>query len=662
MTSSEYFARPLNRQLHNLLDFGKPTPGLTSVLGMGLNFCIKKPLPTNIIKNTFDRLRRDVRRINFWYNNVSDDSDYNPKLYISRHKWFDRAPLPVEMGIDNFEAEYLQLSKRRYNRPTTPNISQAKLQLAAQQKENDHTIVVPADKNLGPCILDRERYITRAMEEHLGDEDTYAIISDKAADSMMDLLRRALELWISKYNEDLTMGDRVYLRTARNIAPNKLAKFRMSMKVHKSPWKTRPIVCCVGTWMNNWSKWLDYYLRKLTPFIPTYTRDTGTVIDFIRTIKDLPPNAKLFTADADSMYTNIDTTHAIQVIGDWLESIKDDPAFPKKWPFEAIKEAMGIIMRFNIFEFGNLKIHQLRGTAMGTSSACIWATIYFAVHENNCLLPKYGKHLYGRKLLRFIDDIWAIWIFEQGESQATSQPWHDFKRDLQTFGRLRWTITEPSSHAVFLDLNIRIVGTQVESSTYQKDLNLYLYLPGSSAHTTGMIKGTIYGQLYRYFEHNSRYSDYIKFAVLLFQRLLARGHRESNIKPIFIEAHKRILDRRRTPNETNTQADSGTPLFLHFEYHPRDVPRTEIRRLYNKHLGQIAEDYLGVAPPIVAYSRPQNLGEVTSQAKLYEAPGRDAATHLAEYSLRRGLAPRPTGIRYLPTVAPRVLTNTGGQR
>jgi hypothetical protein len=37
------------------------------------------------------------------------------------------------------------------------------------------------------------------------DEDTYAIITDRTADSMMDLLRRALELWISKYHDDLTM-------------------------------------------------------------------------------------------------------------------------------------------------------------------------------------------------------------------------------------------------------------------------------------------------------------------------------------------------------------------------------------------------------------------------------------------------------------------------
>eukprot|EP00985_Skeletonema_marinoi_P025303 scaffold18465_cov175-Skeletonema_marinoi.AAC.2 len=32
--------------------------------------------------------------------------------------------------------------------------------------------------------------------------------------------------------------------------PDKLARFRMSLKAHKVPWKMRPIVCCAGTFMN----------------------------------------------------------------------------------------------------------------------------------------------------------------------------------------------------------------------------------------------------------------------------------------------------------------------------------------------------------------------------------------------------------------------------
>ncbi len=90
--------------------------------------------------------------------------------------------------------------------------------------------------------------------------------------------------------------------------------------------------------------------------------------------------------------------------------------------------------------------------------------------------------------------------------------------------------------------------------------------------------------------------------------------------------------------------DTRTPLYLHFEYHPEDVPRLLIRKLYYKHLGKF-EDELGLAPPKIAYSRPTNLGEIASQAKLHEAPGRDAMTHLNEYNESRGLVPQPTGLR-----------------
>jgi hypothetical protein len=73
----------------------------------------------------------------------------------------------IENGIDAFENEFRQI-QQRYHKPTTPNFLAAQLLLASQQKLSNMTIVVPADKNLGPCILDREEYIKRAIEEHFG--------------------------------------------------------------------------------------------------------------------------------------------------------------------------------------------------------------------------------------------------------------------------------------------------------------------------------------------------------------------------------------------------------------------------------------------------------------------------------------------------------------
>jgi len=71
------------------------------------------------------------------------------------------------------------------------------------------------------------------------------------------------------------------------------------------------------------------------------------------------------------MYTNIDTTHALHVICIWLDSID----LPEGFPLEAVKEAMALVMRNNICEWGDLYFLHLLGTAMGTSAACMWAMI-----------------------------------------------------------------------------------------------------------------------------------------------------------------------------------------------------------------------------------------------------------------------------------------------
>ena len=46
-------------------------------------------------------------------------------------------------------------------------------------------IVVEADKNLGPCILDRIIYIRRDYSKHLCNEDNYKIISEQEAEFFM---------------------------------------------------------------------------------------------------------------------------------------------------------------------------------------------------------------------------------------------------------------------------------------------------------------------------------------------------------------------------------------------------------------------------------------------------------------------------------------------
>ena len=108
-------------------------------------------------------------------------------------------------------------------------------------------------------------------------------------------------------------------------------------------------------------------------------------------------------------------------------------------------------------------------------------------------------------------------------------------------GKLKWIIEEPSREMSFLDITIKInVCNRIKTRTYQKPMNLFLYLPGPSAHPHGCIKGTIHGLLRRYYEQNSKRSDYVHFAVTLYRNLLLRAHRSDVIRPIFLEAHARI--------------------------------------------------------------------------------------------------------------------------
>ena len=417
---------------------------------------------------------------------------------------------------------------------------------------------------------------------------------------------------------ELSEAKYIYLNRAYKET-NQLGRFRMTSKVHKNPVKMRPVVCCAGTRMNHLSKWLDFQLQRLKPFVPTYLRDSHDLLARLRNLDGLPSNARLFTADAVSMYTNIDTDHALSVIGTWMDNLE----LPAGFPLRAVKDAMQLVMRNNLFEWGDTYFRQLLGTAMGTSAACMWATIYYGVHESTTLIPKYTSNL--PIFLRFIDDILGIWI---GDRAA----WQRFKQDVNSFGILTWEIDEPSTSVDFLDLTISISQDgNITTKTYQKAMNLYQYIPPHSAHPSGMIKGIVFGLLRNYFEQNTSESDYIKMAVALLRRLVARGWDRTYIKSL-IKSSDSKLRSKEYQSPSNTPREQRPPtnkerLFLHLEYHPCGMPRAEIRRVYNSTCGELLEACLGIKQTTVAFSRPENVRDVLVQAKLHQAPGREASTY-----------------------------------
>jgi hypothetical protein len=89
MPSISYFHRPNKKAIHLLINKNSEKhlpPSTALILGLSLNFCIKTPLPSNNIKATIERFKRDIRH-EFIFKNNLDDGAYINKLYLPNESW-----------------------------------------------------------------------------------------------------------------------------------------------------------------------------------------------------------------------------------------------------------------------------------------------------------------------------------------------------------------------------------------------------------------------------------------------------------------------------------------------------------------------------------------------------------------------------------------------
>ena len=359
--------------------------------------------------------------------------------------------------------------------------------------------------------------------------------------------------------------------------------------------------------MHGISRWADVHLQQLKDFSPTYLRDSYQMLEELDKLEELPEGTKLFTMDATAMYTNIDTDHGFEVLEKFIEMFEDE--LPDDFPKDLVLWAMKIVMRYNVFEFGDHTFQQLCGTAMGTPSACIYATIYYCYHEICVLLAKYKKYLILYK--RLIDDGCGLWN-DRGDPGA----WDRFCQDVNNFvgGKLKWIIDDRSKEVNFLDITIKINElNRIETWTYQKPMNLYLYITENSAHPPGMMRGIIFGELKRYHRQNSRREDYLKMVRLLFLRLRARGWGADLLKQWFIAAAKKVESKLPT-----RKADNISPrdrLFLHLKYHPRGITRQHLRAAFDATCDNFNGTSAAVKQVTVAFSRARNIKDDLTSAR-----------------------------------------------
>ena len=426
-------------------------------------------------------------------------------------------------------------------------------------------LIVPCDKNLGPAIIERHDYLTIAMRDHLSDTTTYKPLTTSEIDRYTSDITKNILGWMKTHHKTLTKMERAFLRKKLKSNQSPYARFYLTLKAHKikpgqtvDHLKSRPIVSCPGSLLHGLGVWVDRKLQEVAQRIASYFKNT---LELKKELLDLnlPRNARLFTADAVSMYTNIPTHTALNLIGKYLNQYqrKHNNNYPK----DAVRAGLRLVMTMNIFTFGDLTLKQLNGTAMGTTPAPPYATIYYGIHEEK-FLPHHAQQVVFCR--RFIDDVIGIWCPHHNHEQDALE-WDNFKNKMNAFPGLTWEFSERAKTIDFMDMTISInKSNNIETTLFEKRLNLHLNIPPHSTHLPGLLPGIVYGTLFRIFTLCSDNKDKLQRTKVFLNASLPVATKETksghySTKPLRVQKH--TVDEHKL-RMTTTTASSSTYRFI----------------------------------------------------------------------------------------------------
>jgi hypothetical protein len=628
-----YFSKPSNNACHNLCTTKVPPHNYRALLSLGLNFCPRPRYTTHDMTDSCERFKRDINTQMFMAHMQQKDV---PALFL-RSKW-EPPPWSIPPSLSRRSSNFTAAITRDFiKKKTRSNLLPFQRRLLSELRNSQEFIIVQADKNLGPCILEREVYIQRALNDHLLDKNTYKQLEKEEASREMDTVRYRMTQFMTNNKKYLSKPDFKFLQRSL-VVDDPFPKFYLTAKIHKTPWKTRPIVSVSGSLLHGLGKWVDKQLQPFARDTNAHVKSSFEIKTLLVNLPPLPSTARLFTADAVSMYTNIDTRHGLQQVSEYLRLSKIDSGTNKG----TINMALALIMNNNILQFGNTYWKQVDGTAMGTPPAPTYATIYCALHEDEAV-RKFGEL---RLFKRYIDDIIGIWVPNPDEND--DDRWASYQAYMDTHKKIRWEFTERSHQAIFLDLLITIGNDhKISTKIYEKPLNLYLYLPPHSTHPSGVLKGLVYGSITRIYRLTSDRNVCKDNLNDLFLRLKARGHKSDQLLPLFKDALLRLRTRQL---QAETQADATLEekeeteekrVFFHLQYHPMDPPSNHIQQLFRDELLLPRGSHvplsgipnhknarIGTNRLIVCYHRPPNLGNLMSPRVLTAEHGPPVSAYL----------------------------------
>mgnify|MGYP002810823144 FL=1 len=214
--------------------------------------------------------------------------------------------------------------------------------------------------------MERDAYLQQCFNEHLLVPRNYQQLSKEEALRHIYEVKQEIEHLhgLSGTVRGKRTPEQTYFE--RSLADAKqIPQFYAMPKVHKAKLKFRPVISACGSPLEVESKFLDFHLQRVIHLCPAHLKDSAGLIDQLQQLGPLPPNARLITADAVSMYTNIDTDYGLEVMKKWFALQATE--LPEDFPTKKILRGLTLVMKSMVFQLNETYWLQNTGTTMDLS-------------------------------------------------------------------------------------------------------------------------------------------------------------------------------------------------------------------------------------------------------------------------------------------------------
>lgn len=584
------------------------------VLAKGLKFIpTPKTSDKDELQSSLDRLFRSLK-IKLYFNNhvnklPNTQQAFKPKFHIPKLTWNPPVEnktlsIYIERTQQLFNQIYKNLQYTQFHFPR--NTTKSERIFITTIKNDNSLIIKPSDKNLGIALMDKSWYINE-IERQLNDTDTYKSADKNTIVSLIQEVITDIHQLLQRFPTYFTEQAKKFLTHKTQTEQIQVPVIYILPKVHKPKLTGRPIVPSHSWCTSALSKWLDDQLQSLKPFITTTIKDSKTLVNQLEKLRIPHQNCVLITADVNSLYTEIPTADGITLMQNFLREYVTDAKLRMLY-----LRSLEIILYNNGLEFNGKFFIQIKGTAMGTSVAPIYADIFLFMLEIPTLKKLSFTPLF---YVRYLDDILIILEHAHQTIELTTGLNNMHKNIVLDF-----KVNQESNE--YLDLEI-YKGKRFKSlnildiKVHQKSMNMYLYIPYRSFHTQHNKSGLIKTELIRYIRISSSFDDYLKTKKALYTRLIARGY------PIkFLNLHfnsVKYKDRNIYLADKVQTKDNQAPLIFSTDFNPftKLAPiKHAIRMNWNILKTNKETLMLHSNPPHMAWKKGKTLLELISQRTL----------------------------------------------